>query len=800
VATTVADADVLVHADVSVFARELRKKIAGIVDSILAAVDVHADTDEAEDDVKNLKRRIESGKPAKIDVEVDTTGALIEVERLKRRIDKTEHIQVKADVDKDSRRGILSTFIQLGNTAASFFTKSLVSGLSSLKEVGQRVFTSVASAGALLIIALPLISAAVVGLIKVFLALLPLAAAIPGFLLAAGGAAAVAFLAFRNLTEAISGDAEAMRKLPPAAREVVSVLRSFLPVFNEIQQSVQQKLFTGLAGPIQQLANAVLPGLRTALDSIATSINTGIVASLNVLNSAAGQSKLNQIFGSTAKTVDSLVTTTLPALTNAFLSVAAAGAKIAEKIAPKIAGKITEIADRITKFAESGGLERAFDRAVEFAKDLLLTLRLIGEIIKEIGGGILSGFTALFPGKSSEEQFGSLIKSLQILRDLLKEPIVQEALKGIGIALVVIAAAIVAAALAFGLLVIAIVKTVQFFLQLTTAIGTFITGTISLFTGFITTIINFFVTLTTTIGTHINTIVGFFAALPARIIAVISALVSIVAGIFSNVFNTARSIVASGINAIVSFLASLPGRAAGAVSAIIGILANIFNSAMNAARNAVSAGINAIVGLARGIGGRIQGAVGNLGGLLVGAGKAVIQGLINGMKSMFGSLASAASKVAGIVRDHLPFSPAKKGPLSGKGAPEKSGEAIGRNLAAGLETSTPTAGKAAFGTAEAIEAAFQSIVRDLLSSGGGTGTGMRIPGFGDGGLVTRPTLAMVGEKGPEMIIPTQKPAASAASSSTVNRTLSPTINVTSAAADPEVVANRILRRLVAVGA
>lgn len=799
-ATTVADADVLVHADVSVFARELRKKIAAIVDSILAAVDVHADTDEAEDDVKNLKRRIEGGKAAKIDVEVDTAGALLEVELLKRRIDKTEHIKVKADVDRDSRTGILSTFLRLGTTAASFFSKSLINGLSSLKDVGQRVFTSVASAGALLIIALPLISAAVVGLVKVILALLPLAAAIPGFLLAAGGAAAVAFLAFRNLTEAISGDAEAMRKLPPAAREVVSVLRSFLPVFSEIQKSVQQKLFTGLAGPIQQLANSILPGLRTALDSIATSINTGIVASLDVLNSTAGQSKLNQIFESTAKIVNALVTTTLPALTNAFLSVSAAGAKIAEKIAPAIAGKITEIANRITRFADSGGMERAFDRAVEFAKDLLLTLRLITEIVKEIGSGILSGFTALFPGKNSEEQFNGLIASLKTIRDLLKEPVIQEALKGIGIALVVVAAAILAVALGFGLLVIAMVKTVQFILQLTTAIGTFITGTISLFTGFITTIITFFATLTTTIGTHINTIVSFFAALPGRIIAVISALVGIVAGIFSNVFNTARSIVAGGINAIVSFLASLPGRAAGAVSAIIGILANIFNAAMNAARNAVSAGINAIVGLARGIGGRIQGAVGNLGGILTGAGKAVVQGLINGIKSMFGPLASAASKVAGIIKDHLPFSPAKKGPLSGRGAPEKSGEAIGRNLAAGIEKSTPTAGKAAFGTADVIEAAFQNIVRGLLSSSGSSSGGLQVPRFGDGGLVSKPTLAMVGEKGPELIIPTQKAAAGAASSSTVNRTLSPTINVTSASADPEAVANRVLRRLVAVGA
>ena len=34
--------------------------------------------------------------------------------------------------------------------------------------------------------------------------------------------------------------------------------------------------------------------------------------------------------------------------------------------------------------------------------------------------------------------------------------------------------------------------------------------------------------------------------------------------------------------------------------------------------------------------------------------------------------------------------------------------------------------------------------------------GINIPGFADGGIVTRPTLAMVGEKGPEAIIPLGK--------------------------------------------
>jgi phage-related protein len=76
--------------------------------------------------------------------------------------------------------------------------------------------------------------------------------------------------------------------------------------------------------------------------------------------------------------------------------------------------------------------------------------------------------------------------------------------------------------------------------------------------------------------------------------------------------------------------------------------------------------------------------VGNLGSLLFNAGVNVVQGLINGITSRIGAVASAASRLAGAVRGALPFSPAKYGPLSGKGAPERSGRKIAQDVARGL--------------------------------------------------------------------------------------------------------------------
>ena len=81
-------------------------------------------------------------------------------------------------------------------------------------------------------------------------------------------------------------------------------------------------------------------------------------------------------------------------------------------------------------------------------------------------------------------------------------------------------------------------------------------------------------------------------------------------------------------------------------------------------------------------------ALGNLGRLLAQAGRNVISGLISGIQSMLGPLGSVMGGIAGKIRGFLPFSPARVGPLSGRGNPELSGQSIAAMLARGLTTGT----------------------------------------------------------------------------------------------------------------
>jgi hypothetical protein len=87
--------------------------------------------------------------------------------------------------------------------------------------------------------------------------------------------------------------------------------------------------------------------------------------------------------------------------------------------------------------------------------------------------------------------------------------------------------------------------------------------------------------------------------------------------------------------------------------------------------------------------GRILHALGDLGHLLWDAGKAIINGLIHGIEAQASQLEHTVLSLVDTVKSYLPFSPAKRGPLSGAGSPELSGRSISRMLAAGIAEGAP---------------------------------------------------------------------------------------------------------------
>jgi len=98
----------------------------------------------------------------------------------------------------------------------------------------------------------------------------------------------------------------------------------------------------------------------------------------------------------------------------------------------------------------------------------------------------------------------------------------------------------------------------------------------------------------------------------------------------------------------------------------------------------ISASWAAAIAVIGAIPGKIKGFFADAGSWLVQAGRNIIMGLVHGIESMIGAVASAIGGVVSKIRSFLPFSPAREGPLSGAGSPDLAGRKVAEMLAAGM--------------------------------------------------------------------------------------------------------------------
>jgi phage-related protein len=224
------------------------------------------------------------------------------------------------------------------------------------------------------------------------------------------------------------------------------------------------------------------------------------------------------------------------------------------------------------------------------------------------------------------------------------------------------------------------------------------------------------------LGTAIATVIVFFTDMPGQVIGALTAFLVAV----RDVFIGARDEAVGSLTSIGTFIESIPGLLAGAWEAVVRqvvstftIVKDFITAAWEAIilfissipgrvgaffqqmNDAVVARVTSLVEFVKGIPGQVLAAVGNLGRLLYNAGANVIQGLIDGISSRIGQLRDKISSAVQEIRDHLPFSPAKKGPLSGSGSPQRAGAAIGSMIASGLDSQLASIAGAAGRAADA---------------------------------------------------------------------------------------------------
>jgi phage-related minor tail protein len=155
-------------------------------------------------------------------------------------------------------------------------------------------------------------------------------------------------------------------------------------------------------------------------------------------------------------------------------------------------------------------------------------------------------------------------------------------------------------------------------------------------------------------------------------------------------FDTIKEFAATAFDAVKNAVAAAIGWIAANWPLVLAILTGPFGLAVGQ----IVRHFDSIVDFVRSVPRRIVDALGDVGDLLFRAGQQIVEGLIRGITSKLGAISDAASALAGKVKGFLPFSPAKEGPLAGRGNPFYSGQEIAAQLARGIESMLPTVGAA----------------------------------------------------------------------------------------------------------
>src|SRR5690625_1252090 len=156
--------------------------------------------------------------------------------------------------------------------------------------------------------------------------------------------------------------------------------------------------------------------------------------------------------------------------------------------------------------------------------------------------------------------------------------------------------------------------------------------------------------------------------------SIVSSLWNAVKSLFTNGVNTARNVVSTGFNFIRNIIStimsgirsiisniwsSIRGTTTNVVNAIRNTIRNIFNSLKGIVSNAFNGVKNAVKNGIRGALDTIK----NMFSSFKNAGKNIVKSIADGIKGAIGAVTDAIGSVTKKVRDFLPFSPAKEGPL-----------------------------------------------------------------------------------------------------------------------------------------
>jgi tape measure domain-containing protein len=213
------------------------------------------------------------------------------------------------------------------------------------------------------------------------------------------------------------------------------------------------------------------------------------------------------------------------------------------------------------------------------------------------------------------------------------------------------------------------------------------------------TVLSLFLSVFNGIMEVVNAVMPLIQAIIQTAMSIIQSVIQIILGLIngdwgqvwegikslaSSIWEGIQNIISTAINAVMGIIDSVLNTIKGVWDAMWNGISSGISAVWEGIKSGVNSGIEAVYNMIIGIKDTICGFFSDAWSWLVDSGKAIIDGLVNGIQSAIGGAVDAVSGAVGAIRDLFPFSPAKKGPFSGKGWVLYSGMSIMNALADGV--------------------------------------------------------------------------------------------------------------------
>ncbi|WKW86019.1 tape measure protein [Gordonia Phage JonJames] len=178
-----------------------------------------------------------------------------------------------------------------------------------------------------------------------------------------------------------------LAKLHPQARALVKQVLGMKDAWMDVRNSVQGRLFGGVATDIQELATKQLPLLQKGLGETAEGINVGLRAALDYLKGSKATADFTSIFDNSAEGVEHF-SVGLTNLLRALVPVAEVGTRFMPWFGRSIRDTTNDWRIMAEAAQADGSMEDYFIKAITRAQQY-------GRILRDLGGGAVAIFASV---------------------------------------------------------------------------------------------------------------------------------------------------------------------------------------------------------------------------------------------------------------------------------------------------------------------------------------------------------------------------------------------------------------------